>query len=369
MRETLGSHGVSLELLHGDPLPEELTRQDVGELSWARRVSCRYWLGGRICTLDLKPLVAGTSLLISTSENRLLPLQLSGGGVGPPLALWGHGKNFQATLADMPSEILKRAMARRAAWWFAYTNTSAAVLREIGVPVERITVVNNASDTRIIAAHLASLGPERRLELRREFNLGTGPIGIAIQSLHRDKRLSLLFAAAAEVRRRIPDFELVVLGDGPERELAQRAAQSSGGWIHWLGPRFDCEKAKLLAVSQVMLNPGMIGLGVLDSLVAAVPIVTCSTSRHSPEIDYLQPDINGLVAPDDVAGYANEVVRVLTDVTLHRRLSSGATQTAATLTIENMSARFCEGILQCLTTLGARRSAGTLESTMESAAS
>lgn len=348
MREDLRDRSITFQLVHGDPLPEEVSRGDAGELPWADRVKCRYWLGGRICTLDIDAIATGADLLIAPSENRLLSLQLSAALGWRRIAFWGHGRNFQAPSQYTPSELFKSWIARRAPWWFAYTETSATVLRKLGFPESRIVVVNNASDTREIASHLSTIGPSERQTVRRELGIGDGPVGIAIQSLHRDKRLSLLFDAADEVRRQIRDFELLVLGDGPERTTVRHAAERSGGWIHWLGPRFGVDKARLLALAQVMLNPGMIGLGVLDAMVASLPIVTCETSRHSPEIEYLRNGVNGILAPDDAAGYAAQVVKVLQDEPLHARLSRGAAETASMLTIENMAQRFCDGIDRCL---------------------
>lgn len=353
MREDLNGRGIAFDVLYGDPTEEELKRQDSAELPWARRVACRYLVGGHICLLDVNAFAAQADLLIAPSENRLLPLQLRAALGRRPVALWGHGRNFQAPSQDSPSERLKRWIARRAAWWFAYTETSAHVLRDLGFPESQIVVVNNASDTGEIASHLAGIAPSQHESIRAELGLGGGPVGIAIQSLHRDKRLPLLLDAAEEIRRQVPDFEFVILGDGPERELVRRAEQRSGGWIHWLGPRFGPEKARALALAQVMLNPGMVGLGVLDALVAGVPIVTCRTSRHSPEIDYVCPDVNGLYAPDDPRGYADRVVRLLRDELLCMRLKKGALQTASQLTVENMARRFCDGIERCLASVAA----------------
>ena len=101
-------------------------------------------------------------------------------------------------------------------------------------------------------------------------------------------------------------------------------------------------------VADVMLNPGLVGLGVLDSFVSGKPMFTTDCGLHSPEISYLISGVNGVMTPNNVLLYADEIISVLNDPTMLSTLQSNARATASRYTIENMADRICTGILNCI---------------------
>lgn len=349
MRKKLNAAGVELMVAHGDPLPEEQLKADAGKLPWGVHVSCQYGWKGKLCWQNAMPVAGNANLVIVTQENRLLFNY-----VRPILkmdrmwAFWGHGRNFQSANARSLQERFKRWIARHVDWWFAYTTLSSAAVADSGFPRERITVLNNAIDTTALAQEIASIDSGDAEQARRDFGIGEGLIGLSLASLHADKRLDFLLDAAQRIRARVPDFQLVILGDGPERERVREAVAAAGGWIHWLGARTGRDKARVLAISKVMLNPGMVGLSVLDSFVAGVPMVTTNYPHHSPEIAYLQSGRNGLMTDYEVEAFASGVVRLLQQPDEFETLRAGCRQSAGEYTIEKMADNFCKGILECL---------------------
>jgi glycosyltransferase involved in cell wall biosynthesis len=96
--------------------------------------------------------------------------------------------------------------------------------------------------------------------------------------------------------------------------------------------------------------PGLVGLVVLDSFAFGVPMITTDYPYHSPEIDYLVHNKNGVVvdAWQDCKTYAYQVARLLTDE--HRRsLLAQEGQAALKLfSVEQMAKNFSKGVLCCL---------------------
>lgn len=349
LREKLNAAGVELMVIYGDPLPEEKLKADSGELPWGVHVPCRYWFKGRLCWQNAMPFASNANLVVVTQENRLLFNY-----VRPILkrdrkwAFWGHGRNFQSSSPDSLRERFKRWLTRYVDWWFAYTELSAAVVADTGFPRERITVLNNSIDTTGLAEQIATIDPDEVEQARREFGIGVGPIGLSLASLHADKRLDFLFEAARRIHAEVPAFQLVIVGDGPLRDMVRDTVAASGGWIHWLGARSGRDKARVLAMSQLMLNPGMVGLSVLDSLVAGVPMVTANFPGHSPEIAYLHSGHNGLMTENSVEAFANSVMRLLQQPADIEKLRAGCRKSASEYTIEKMADNFTNGILACL---------------------
>lgn len=349
MRQLLDQAGVELVVVYGDPLPSEALKADSGELPWGVHVGCYYAFNGKLCWQNVMPIASSADMVVVTQENRLLFNY-----VKPILkrnrkwAFWGHGRNFQAARPGSLSERFKRWLSRQVDWWFAYTEVSRSVVREAGFPDERITVLNNAIDTTALREQLASVKRDEIESIRRAFGLGPGPVGLCLGSLHADKRLDFLFDAARRTRADVPDFQLLLVGDGPLRDQVRHEVEASGGWMHWAGALKGVEKAKALAVAELMLNPGMVGLSILDSLVAGVPMVTTDYPYHSPEIGYLDSGVNGVMTAHDPQTYAAAVTDLLRHPARIEALRAGCLESAGNYTIEKMAGRFTQGILDCL---------------------
>lgn len=349
LRTLLDARGVDLMVIVGDPLPSERTRGDDGHLDWALHVRCHYWLEGRLCWQSAWPLLRQADLAIVTQENKLmLNLLLATRRSRLPLALWGHGRNFQAGPLDRPSEWLKRRLTRQADWWFAYTELSRELVLRAGFAAQRITVLDNSDDAESLRASLAAVASESPADLRRGFGLGPGPVVLLLSSLHRSKRIDFQIEVAARARVDVTALQLLVVGDGPARESAEQAA-AGASWIHWIGARTGRDKAVCLRMASAMLQTHGVGLVAVDSLVAGVPLVVARDGGHGPEFAYLRHDENCLVAGEtSVETCAAALVRLLQEAELHERLARQCLADGARFGIEPMAQRFCDGILRAL---------------------
>ncbi len=145
------------------------------------------------------------------------------------------------------------------------------------------------------------------------------------------------------IRQRLPDFELLVVGAGSEQGLID-AAVARYPWIHCLGPLHGEDKALALVMADVMLNPGLVGLGILDSFTSGRPMFTTDCGLHSPEISYLDPGRNGVMTGNDVTAFADAVAATLEAPAQLARLRAGALESARRYTVDNMASRICGGI-------------------------
>nr|WP_297351675.1 glycosyltransferase family 4 protein [uncultured Caldimonas sp.] len=348
LRERLGREGVRLRLLHGDPTPMEARKRDSGQLAWAERCETRYLARDRVCWQNFGPMTKNADLVVITQENKLVYNLLAMTVARPRrIAFWGHGRNMQAGNPQALRERFKRWSTRRVDWWFAYTELSRDFVVGDGFPEDRVTVLDNAVDTAGLRALQAGITDDDRARVRRELGLAGGPTGIFIGSLYPDKRLDFLVDAGRRLHERLPGFTLLVVGDGPDRALVEQAA-AGAPWLRVLGPKHAREKMELLAVSDVVLNPGLVGLGILDAFIAGLPIVTTDCGLHSPEIAYLKSGENGLMTANDLGAYVDAVAGLLTRPEQAMQLGAGARRSAERYTVENMTQRFGDGIARCL---------------------
>jgi glycosyltransferase involved in cell wall biosynthesis len=291
-------------------------------------------------------------LAIVAQENRLLVNYIAQtfGSVRPSrLAFWGHGRSFQASSERTLAERWKRHWATRCDWWFAYTDATSKLVEAYGFPRDRITVFHNAIDTSTLRRYDREIGAEELACMRQQLGIATTQVAVYVGALYDHKRIAFLIEAAKEVRRRVPDFVLIVAGSGTDRQIVEAAA-ATNSWIRYLGPRFGREKAAILKLGRASVMPGAVGLGILDGSALGVPVVTTAYPHHGPEIAYLKHDENGLMVQDwaSASAYADAVAALLCNDGLHAKLAGGARRMAETYTIERMTRCFCDGVLAAL---------------------
>jgi len=354
LRETLAKEHVELILLYGQPGHRDALKNDTIDLDWAQKVPNKIWEIGRyeIYWQPVLSYLRNVELVIVEQASKLLinyVLLLQNALGIRKLAFWGHGKNFQETSANPFGEWIKRRISTHVHWWFAYNETSARVVREMGFPAERITIVQNAVNTRFLTQTLQNLTSEQIEQTRQQLGLKSEHVGIYAGGLYPEKRLPFLLEALQFIRQRVPDFEMIFIGSGVDAQLIEQAA-AQHPWIHFVGPKFDEEKVPYYALSKLFLMPGLIGLGILDTFALETPLITTNVPIHSPEIEYLQSGINGMMVADSTnpLTYANTAVQLLENEDARQILVAGCRSSRNLYNIENMIERFTQGVLRAL---------------------
>lgn len=352
LRSTLANKEIELQLVVGQAASDETGKCDSGQLDWATQVTNRYWCahGIRFCWQPLPGLPRKADLIVVTQENSLLsnyPLLMRSRAGPGRTALWGHGANFQAHGRHKLRERLRSRLTNRAHWWFAYTDASVEAVAAAGYPRNRITNLENATDTRSLIADLRSVTERDVSQLRVQFGAHAGNTGLFIGSLYKNKRLHMLFDVARQLHTLNPLFRLVIVGDGP---LAGYVKENClvNPWCIWVGARTGADKARHLAAADVMLHPGALGLGILDSFCSGMPLVTMDDGCHGPEIAYLRHGVNAHMTGNSVPEFVAGAQKVLTDAAYRGRLAAGCVESARRYTIENMTRNFCDGIARAL---------------------
>lgn len=353
VRRQLASHGVSYDLIFGTGRADEEAKGDTASLPWATHRPVSYFgPGKRLCWQHGSSRLGKHDLLIVGHENALLvnyPLIVRSWFGGPKIAFFGHGRGFQAISRDSLAEQFKRFWASKVHWWFAYTPSGRDAVIKAGFPAERITVFNNSVDTSSIATSIQRLDSEAMERLRQELVQGSVNVAVYVGGIYGHKRIPFLLATAQSIRAMVPDFHLVVIGAGAQAHLVIDAA-ATHSWIHYMGPKFGDEKTMLVSLAKVFLMPGLVGLAVLDAFAYGTPIVTTNLPYHSPEFDYLEDGVNGVIVRDSESAdaYTEAVTRVLTDDTWRAQLEAGGRVAVTAYTIENMAKRFAQGVVRAL---------------------
>jgi glycosyltransferase involved in cell wall biosynthesis len=347
----LRQDGIHLKVAYSDPRKGD-GRKDNCDLSpeIGLKVKGRWLFSGRALYQPLLKEVAAADLVIAEQANKYLLnyllLVFSISGIRR-IAFWGLGENMGEGRTEI-SEWLRRQIVAKVGWWFAYTDSTADYLTANGVRRERITVVQNAIDTHEFRALVAGIDEANLAVVRGQLGIGDGdPVGLFCAALSPDKGLRFLLAAAQTIKLTVPRFHLVILGGGPEENVA-RAAAETYPWVHYVGPKFGVEKARFFRIADAMLLPGRVGLAILDAFAAGLPLITTDVPYHGPEVGYLSDGVNGFLAEHLVEAYASRCISLFADDGMRCKLKAGAMECGQKVSIDAMVSNFRSGIRACL---------------------
>jgi glycosyltransferase involved in cell wall biosynthesis len=346
---------IALSLVHGQASPLAVMKKDEGYLDWTLQVKNRWWVinGHDLLWQPLPQQLLDSDLVVMLQHNRILSnykILFGGQRRRSKIAFWGHGKNFQSKKPRGMGERFKQRLILSVDWWFTYTQTSVQVIEKAGFDPARITCLNNAIDTKTFQADLASITPDEIRALKEQYGIPEHSfIGLFCGSIYPDKKPEIMIEAGKIIKSKMPEFHFFVIGDGPSAGQIKEAAVNNE-WLHYVGVKKGRDKAKFFRISHVAINPGLVGLHVLDAFAAGLPMVTMAESKHSPEICYLVDGHNGYLTGNSLDQYADAILKLFNDKAAYRAICRQALLDAQKYTVERMAENFIDGIEKCLET-------------------
>jgi glycosyltransferase involved in cell wall biosynthesis len=226
-----------------------------------------------------------------------------------------------------PFRLVERALTRRAGRVVAITLSLARFLVErVGLPRGKVTTIHYGLDD--LPAAWGANPPSPVSDTAR--------VLLAVCRLERQKGVDVAVRALPAVRRRHPDAELVVLGEGPERPALERLARELDVPLHLLGRVPDV--AAWLRRADVLVHPVRwegFGLALLEAMLAELPVVATSVSSI-PEI--VVDGETGLLVPADDAGALGEAIAGVLDDP-HGYGAAGLARARAEFSVARMAER------------------------------
>ncbi|WNC71178.1 glycosyltransferase family 4 protein [Thalassotalea psychrophila] len=353
MKKKLKHKNVELHLVHGGASAKESQRKDEGHLTWANKIKNYFCTvsGVDLIWQKLPNVVNECELLVLMQENRIIsnyPQIIKRKLLKKKIAFWGHGKNLQSTKPEGIKELWKLKWLTSVDWWFGYTKSTVDYLVNKSFPERNITCLNNAIDIDGFKDQLANISNEDLERVRSDLGIEENSVvGIYCGSLYKEKRLNLMLEAADYIKTKNKKFHLVIIGDGPDAHILKNASQTRD-WLSLVGVKKGQDKALFYRLSHIFLNPGLVGLHILDSFAVGIPMITTEDALHSPEYDYLENDINGLVLPGNAKDYAIGIIELLNESDRYKAMCDQALNDSEKYTVESMANNFVDGIVKCL---------------------
>ena len=213
---------------------------------------------------------------------------------------------------------LERALAR---WSFAVVHVSesqAAEARALGLaPAGRTRVIVNGIDAAFVRAAAARAPISRAMLTLR-------PDALVLATVARFdpvKRLEVLVRALPLLVARVPEAQLLIVGDGPERDALRALARrlAPGDRVVFAGAIPDA--ARVLPLVDLYVTASRregLPLAVLEAMACGLPVLATEAPGH---VDAVEPEVTGRLVPvDDAPGLAAAAALLLRDPALRARM-------------------------------------------------
>lgn len=249
-------------------------------------------------------------------------------GWRPPVLFTEHGR-FYPDLPNRKRMWFNRLFLRSCDRVVAVgRSVQRALVDNEGIPAERIDIIYNG-----VCLQQFAPDPQAREAVRQALGIAhDAPVAILVARLDPIKDHATAVQVAARVRQSRPDFQLVVVGEGPQRPAieAQISAAHLTGAVRLLGLRTDVPR--LLAAADLFLLTSLsegIPVTLIEAMGARLPVVATQVGGV-PEV--VADGQTGLLAPaGDAAALAAAVLRLLADPALARRMGEAGQARAAAL--------------------------------------
>ena len=99
-----------------------------------------------------------------------------------------------------------------------------------------------------------------------------------------------------------------------------------------------------MSMCHVQIIPDHVGLSILQGFSLGLPLITSNDGMHCPEIEYFLDRKNGLYYSNSDKKSLISAIHLISNFDMWRKLSIGATETAARYPLSNMTEAFIKAL-------------------------
>ena len=190
-------------------------------------------------------------------------------------------------------------------------------LPHLALPVEKVQTIING----------VSVGDTTRSKLCRS-DLGIRDSAFVLCFVGRvaeEKNLFFLFSLMPQLVKEIPDVQLLIVGDGTERNTLEEYSREKGFADHVLFVGFQSEPLDYLACADVFVLPSRyegISIAILEAMSAGLPVVATDVGGNR---EVVVPDETGIIVPlDDKRELLEGLLLLSRNLRLREQMSTNA---------------------------------------------
>lgn len=232
-----------------------------------------------------------------------------------------------------------RGALKHADGFVAQTASVERELRGLGVEERRIFRVSNGVDTEAFRPAT----PADQVQLRKNLGLRPGAKLLVYSGpLIRGKGVDVLLDSWPEVRARLPNTELIIVGDGPELPAltAQAAALRIEGSVRFVGAQTNADEW-LRAADAAVLPSRQEGLplSLLEAMACALPVVATRVGGVS---DAMDESMGRIVPAENRVQLADAIARALSSEQARAEGERGRIRVEARYALDAIADRYVQ---------------------------
>lgn len=262
--------------------------------------------------------------------------------IGKKFYWWGHSRNFsKSSFIETLKDQIKGYLTLFSSGVLAYTEKEKARFQNYCLNGNKIVVLNNTVDTKNILNIISNTSVKEIKLIQKKYNLdGKFVIGL-IGRLHKFRNTEISIKSILELNKSHKNLVLMIIGDGDEyKGLKLKYSKNSN--IIFLGAIEDeAILAPIISNIKFFVNPGLVGLNITHTMIYGKPSVVIDKNYHSPEIDYLIPNFNGILTKNSFESFKDGINNLIINRDLLEKLSKNSFIYAKeNLSIEKMGENF-----------------------------
>ena len=253
-----------------------------------------------------------------------------------PIIYWTHGYDHFEELKWIRRLVnyLRRKyiiyFARHADHIITFSEKGKDYLIDRHISEQKITVAPNTLDTEKISSVRNSLVEKYSKSYLKE-KLGfskDSKILLFSGRLNKLKRVDFALRVHKILTENDMNVHFIVIGDGPEKDYLTSLVQNEKiRNVHFLGSLFEEQRvSQYFIISDIFLMPGYVGLAIIHTFCFGLPIITGKVF-HSPEIQFLRHNENGLILDLDEKLFAERIIKLFDNSMMLKSFSDNAFKT------------------------------------------
>lgn len=241
---------------------------------------------------------------------------------------------------------IRRYCYKRADGALAYSSLGKTLMPTYGIREERVFVTYNTGDSEALLCEKQRLLQEPPIlpaNCRRIIHVGR---------LVKWKRVDLLIEAFSKVLTEFPDAELLIVGDGPEREalVKQTKELNIDPKVLFTGSIYDPKTiGAYMSASSIYVLAGMGGLSINDAMTYSLPVI-CSVCDGT-ERDLVFHNVNGFFFQENnAADLSDKISLLLRDPLLREKMGNASFRVIKEkINLESVSDRYLDAFTKITT--------------------
>jgi len=292
----------------GGELIEEIKREGIAHIDIPINTSADIGFHTIVSYLKLLPIVRDKPIDIIHAQTRVTQI------IANMLS-----RRSKAVFITTCHGFFKRRLFRRMfPCWGTHTIAISDAVRQhlvydFKLPKEKISVVYNGIETKRFNRLVSS---EDKLHIKKEYGLSDLPVIGIISRLSSVKGHKYLLGAFASALKKMPDIQLLVVGDGPRKYKERLKSQAEAlGITKRVKFHAACRDTAIpLSIIDVFCHPSLqegLGLSILEAMAMGIPVVASDVGGI---YTLIQHKSNGLLVPSkDEEALSSAILDILSD--------------------------------------------------------